>query len=267
MPLGDGKRIVVYRSPELKIIYLPCTKNASTSILTWLIDLSCTVRGDRVKGLRRERASNFLIKEVLADSVVDDYLRSFADYFAFGVCRNPYERIASAYRNKINRLFKKKLWHLYLRAKLLHFLDGPSAWGADRAALRFMHSAMGFDAFVRAIQRHGPGLDSHYQLQFILMRPDLFRAIFFFRIEDLPGSLLGSMQDHFDHHKIGLKLAFYPLPFCNKMPGPRSWPTLYDQKTLDIVSVLYSQDFDAFGYDRVLNLDQIWSPQGCNNLV
>ena len=249
--MNDGQSLVVYRSPELKIIFLPCTKNASTSILTWLIDLSCALQGARVKGIRRERAAEFLVEEELADWQVEDYLKTHADHFAFAVSRNPYERIASAYRNKINRLVKKKFRRLYLKAKLLHLLDGPRAWGADRAALRYMHRAMPFDAFVRAVDRFGPGLDSHYQLQFILMRPDLFQAVSFIRIEDLPGVLMAALQSHLNQHQIGLDLANHPLPFRNRTSGSRSWQNLYDQPSLDLVSGLYDQDFEAFGYGKV----------------
>lgn len=248
MKLSRARRITLYRSPELRIIFLPCNKNASTSMLVWLAELVRAMRGADDRSMRRELASIFLVKEHISGGEVDKYLRHWDGYLVFGLTRNPYDRLASGYRNKINRLTKKKYPSLYWRAKVKHVFEGPNAWKRDRAALRFMHQAMSFESFVAALELHGVAVDPHFDSQVALMRPDLFSSCQFLKIEELPDCLIGPLAEHFRKNSVSVDLDSHPLPFCNQSFERGLKMSSFSPGLASRAASLYRQDFACFGY-------------------
>lgn len=255
------KCLVFYRAAGAKVIYVPCFKNASTSVLLWLAELEASIHGVVfASSLRlRRHAKNHLIIDRVDLSELPRYLNKYADHFLFGISRNPYSRIASAYSDKVNRLVKKVMPKLYVKAVCAQVLGGPANWSNNKSAIVYMKKNLPFSGFLEALQAVGVDIDPHYQPQCVLMRPDLLVGAHFFDQVDFADPLFRAVSRHVG--ELRLETTFVAtkvipsvipsIPRRNMSPqnDQISYDLLYTPGLRKIAKNLYHQDFIAFGYE------------------
>lgn len=144
-------------------------------------------------------------------------------FFLFAVVRNPYTRVASAYLDKIVR--GKRSAKVHARLAIPADKDIP------------------FTDFCRYLQSGGVNGDPHWYRQVDLIPCGYDKLHFVGHVETLSTDLALILR------KIGSE----PVP-DNKSWNPHrtgansQLDRLYTQECIDIVSVLYREDFSAFGY-------------------
>jgi hypothetical protein len=248
------QRLLFYRASNLKVLFLPCNKNASSSLIVWLAGLELRVfaQQDFAKlgvPTSRKKAVACLERDVIARPFLDDYLRRHSDYFIFGVSRNPYARIASAYRDKVNRLVKKKMPMIYVQSIIRQILEGPGSWAGNKPAIRYMREAVSFEDFLCRLVSAGLGVDDHYQLQAFIMRPDLLSAAQFFRLENLCETLVPAIADHLSRRGYGGGFSLEAIPIQNSTGDSCDYRKMYNDALMAVVADLYRADFESFRYD------------------
>jgi hypothetical protein len=245
--------LVVYRATNIKVLFLSCYKNASSSLFVWLAGLelrssSGVNNGDFGVPLSRGEAAECLDRDEISRHCLDEYVNRYSDHFIFGISRNPYHRIASAYRNKINRLVKQTMPGVYAKALIRQIMEGPNSWLDNRSAIRHMGQMVSFGDFLQKLASVGLGIDGHYQQQAVLMRPDLLPVAKFFKLENLGETLVQAMGDHLSGHMYGSGLAVEGIPVQNSMGSSLDYRDFYDDELLALVENLYAPDFQLFGY-------------------
>lgn len=245
--------LVVYRAPNVKSLFLPCYKNASSSLFAWLagLELRFSLRdGNRNFGvpLSRSEAAACLERDEISRGCLEEYVNRYSDHFIFGISRNPYHRIVSAYRDKINRLVKKTMPGIYAKALIRQIMEGPSSWPDNRSATWQMCQLVSFGDFLQRLASVGLGIDGHYQQQAVLMRPDLLPGAQFFKLEGLSEVLVPAMVDHLAKHIDGIGLVVEAMPVQNAMGSTLDYRSFYDNEMLALVEDLYAPDFHSFGY-------------------
>ena len=245
--------LVAYRATNIKVLFLPCYKNASSSMLVWLAGLelrsSLYVGKDNLEvPLSRSKAAAWLERDEISLRSLDGYVNRYSDYFIFGISRNPYHRIVSAYRNKINRLVKQAMPGIYAIALIRQIMEGPNSWLDNRSAIRHMGQMVSFGDFLQKLASVGLGIDGHYQQQAVLMRPDLLPVAKFFKLESLGGALVQAMGDHMSRHTYDSAQAVEAIPVQNSMGISLGYRDFYDDELIALVEELYAPDFQSFGY-------------------
>ena len=245
--------LVFYRATNIKVLFLPCYKNASSSLFVWLAGLElrsslCATNGDIGVPLSRREAASCLDRDEISRHCLDGYLNRHSDYFIFGISRNPYHRSASAYRDKINRLVKQTMRGVYAKALIGQIMEGPSSWLDNKSAIRHMRQMISFRDFMQKLASVGLGIDKHYQQQAILMRPDLLPVAKFFKLENLRETLVPAMADHLLRYKYSNSLAMEAMPVQNSTGSSLNYRDFYDDELMALVEELYAPDFQSFGY-------------------
>lgn len=252
--------LVFYRAPGLKVVYIPCFKNASTSVLLWLAELEALSNGRQFSassGFRRH-AKDYLHVDSVALSGIVGYLTEHSDHFIFGISRNPFSRLVSAYKDKVNRLAKKAMPTLYYKAKLCQIASGPGSWLSNKSAVSYIRNRLSFSVFLETLASVGVDIDVHYQLQYSLMRPDLLRTARFYRQENFAGLVTRDIKRHASERALDKKCAdniIWSLPQKNSsvISSEDDYRLLFNLRLQDIAADLYKPDFEAFAYDpRVL---------------
>lgn len=157
-----------------------------------------------------------------------------SEYFTFGLVRNPYTRIMSAYLNKIVRLFYKE--RSEIKEKHLKYLEPFTSYEK-------ISPAKGFKILLDHLSTSENSLfinDPHFIPQSNLIQPD--QLDFIGRFENLQA------DTHFIFNKIGAK---YPLPHKNKSRSSGiDLPKFLDQENRRIIEALYRHDFELFNYPK-----------------
>lgn len=154
-----------------------------------------------------------------------------SEYFTFGLVRNPYTRILSAYFNKMVRLFKQE--RSEIKEKHLKYL-------APYTHHEKIFPKQGFKILLDHLCTSGNYLfkDSHFTPQSNLIDPG--KLDFLGRFENLQA------DTHFIFDKIG---ATNSLPHKNKSKSSRiDLSKFLDQGNRKIIEELYHQDFELFNY-------------------
>jgi hypothetical protein len=247
--------MVIYRATNIKVLFLPCYKNASSSLFAWLAGLegNVSLRGG-VEKLRisrsRKEAAACLARDEISLSSLNDYIRCHQDHLVFGVIRNPYSRILSAYRDKINRLVKRCIPGIYVKALIQQIMEGPASWSDNKSAIRHMRRMVSFGDFLHKLASVGLEIDGHYLSQAALMRSDLLPDAQFFRLECLCESLVPAMADHLLRQGYAPGSSLEGLPMQNAMGGPGDYRSFYNVDLMSTVEELYATDFQWFGYAK-----------------
>lgn len=198
----------MYISHQLKSIWLENPKVASTSIKTALgIQPKGIVPGDL------SNPYNFVRLELPRDNVF-----KFTNYYTFGFCRNPWDRMVSTWKN---------------------FTTGPSRirlltqhWKIDKP------HKLSFKQFVCLVNQHQPRVNHHWVPQSMFLPIDKIEVDFIGQIESLSeawdtvAKLLGIQR--------GLGHVY--------KTKHNHYSTYYDDETREVVERLYSRDISLFNY-------------------
>ena len=156
-------------------------------------------------------------------------------YYRFTVCRNPYTRLVSAYRDKIVPSDTpigeavRRLKGVYCRA----YDVLPSS-----------AEPFTFEMFVRALGHDDPQyMDRHWQPQVLVTRLDLIRYDTIARLEDRATAFPEICR------RLGLDPALLGHHNQSHGGGGRDLRSLFTPEMVEIVRRVYAEDFRTFGYD------------------
>lgn len=145
-------------------------------------------------------------------------------YRVFTVSRDPYERIWSAYFNKLNRYTKSHRYGYYLLGKAIQLLGGPKAWSRAEVGNRFLHRFVSFPVFLDELERLGIDMDPHFDSQFHLMDAAHVHYDRVLPMESLSDALLPLLHEFEVPADMLNRLS--SVPRANKrlaQVGPRPW--------------------------------------------
>lgn len=196
-------------SHQFRAIWLENPKAGSTSIKMALgVQPKGIVSGDRSNPYGFSRLP-----------LPRDTLLKYDDYFIFGFCRNPWDRMVSTWKNFTTGQARIRLlvnhWHIIQPGKL------P------------------FKRFVQLVGQNRPKVNHHWVPQIEFLPVDKMPTITIGRFE----SFAQSWEEFSDNIGINRPLGhFYRTKHDH-------YTTYYDDETVDLVRKLYPEDIDFFGYD------------------
>ncbi len=162
-------------------------------------------------------------------------------YKVFSIIRNPYDRIYSAYFNKLNRYTGRYRPGLYWRGRLAMLKGGPKAWGRVEVGNLDSHKSVSFDDFLAELDRLGVAIDPHFDLQVRLLDFDNIHYNRLLRLEQMGGTLYPLLQEFGVPPEMLARLD--AVPTANKRmdkPGAEPWLTPANKALMD---KLYAEDF------------------------
>lgn len=198
-----------------KFIYFPVPKAACTSLKQVIADLC---------GLEQKFDPNFIDFEWVSGQ----RLNEFPDYFRFTVVRNPWDRLASCYGNKIKSA------------------NNPFPSTFDRynqvLQVKIFYPEMPFDQFVKRVVLIPDVLsDEHFRSQKRLVCDPKGRLLVHkvAKLENLN-------EDLTDIFKT-LQLPSMKMPHLNQTSSSR-YKDYYNDELWDLVTRRYRSDIEMFGY-------------------
>ena len=230
-------------SPSLKIMYVPSTKVACSSIkmmlaeangsynidnARWLhspnISLSQTIHEIEVSGLELFRYMPEAEQNIMWES---------PEWWRVGALRSPYARLYSSFENRIlmraPSLLSEEVWVL---------CEDERADGAIDIAATFRK-------FVRAL--HGRSelfyIDDHFTGQIGALRPDHMKFTHLFRVDE-PGamdSFAAEISERSGKHIVAKRL--------NEGLGIK-YRDVMDAESARLIEEIYSDDFHHFGFEK-----------------
>lgn len=214
-------------SHELKLIYYPVAKVASSSIRKYLYqhgfpELLKADPSDKTAWIRFEFPR-------IPQSEVQQYVD--AGYKTFAIVRNPYDRICSCYRDKIVGARKR----------------GSLERGFERynqlLRRRIFDPKMSFEAFIRTIYRIPDfASDAHFRSQATFIPTERKTIVLdnLFKIEDF--------DSEFSHFLEELALPKWPLVRQNQTTKEESL-LLQNPEAIPLIRKRYKKSFDLLPYD------------------
>ena len=251
-PAADKDRVLRYlanggyRSPRYRIFYVSTPKVACTTMKWWFAALEGKTRRLRAITESAESDPDLIIHgynfQAVAPEVTGlpaDVLESIlgsGDYFRFGLVRNPYKRIFSAWQSKM--LLQEPLQITpYLD---MEFLRHPIETRAQVAAA--------FEAFLEHLaSAEAPNFwDLHWTPQADLLRPDLIDYSKIIQLEnpdEIEAQLNAWTGEHLVSPFIGKRRNESLIPYATEFITDRS---------AALIAQIYARDFELFGYDLKL---------------
>jgi len=171
-------------------------------------------------------------------------LKGYGGYTVFSVVRNPFDRVASNYHNKLNRFARRFCATTYFGGYVGPFLAGGALLGPP-GRIRWMQRRISFDRFVEVLTSRGIAWDIHFDLQVRLLGTDVIRYDRLIPLESLSIGLETLLADRAPAGS-GVRLAEEPGRL-NASAG-RSAAGLWSEATRAAVARLYADDFDQLGY-------------------
>jgi len=238
---------MLFVSSRFRLVYRPIPKCASTTMVKLLMDLS----GVEYEGHPRQffyenqpivKRYGFERIDVEGDQLSDAYQR-YQDYHWFSVVRDPYARVLSNYRNKLNRYAKEFATGKYVRGKISQFLKGPRHWNDANSAARSIGQYLSFEDFVSGLQESGVHFDAHYVPQHDLLGCDTVAYDQLIRLEEMDAGIATLLQQiGVDPSEAG------EVAMQNASVRDREFDLLYTDATKQAVQQIYADDFRVLGY-------------------
>lgn len=168
------------------------------------------------------------------------------DYFRFSVIREPGARIHSAYFNKLNRYTKAHRKGVFLLGLLKQLVSGPQGWKSVEVGNRFAHRFISFEEFLAELERLGPAIDPHFDLQTRLLDFDNLSYHRLLRLDEMQAEMVPMLRD------IGvaadLLARIETMPRANRRVAraePQAWQS---PENLAAIRRLYAEDFAKLGF-------------------
>jgi hypothetical protein len=225
--------------PELKILYVATLKAACTSLMQMFTQLAgrapmtetdaSVVSDDMLVHVRDWNGIPHLFD--IPSSVRADALHGDDGWLTFSVVRNPYQRCASAWANKV-------------------LLEDPHAldWDCLVADVERDDGSIdlrgSFEAFLARLESEWPRLraNGHFGPQVDTVRPDLVDYTLVARTDSL-GALEAALARHLGPYGV----SFAGIPRANESFGV-GWDAVASESAASTIVRLYGDDFEAFGY-------------------
>ena len=191
---------------EKEVVFASVAKSACSSIKT-------SIYGSPPAGIQIHQHTSHLSHRRIP--------KKKTSYFSFAIVRDPYERLASCYRAKFNKVDESK------------FMFSNYLFG-------YLKNDDSFEEFVRKVSKIPDILcDRHFKAQNKIVFASGKKMDFIGKFENLPS----------DFEEIRERYDFAELPMLNKSSG-RTASDLFSDETRALASKRYEKDFQLFGYQN-----------------
>lgn len=162
-------------------------------------------------------------------------------YFRFGFVRNPYDRLLSAYKDKIlapqKKLDKKSYIGVACSIK-------SAMTGEDRRRINLDETPVTFEEFVSYVaSQRSYDMDRHWYHQHLTMWHPFCKFDFIGRFERFPEDLRDVLT------KIGAPEKLITSVSRRDNSSFRTREKFYDERLANVVYRKFRRDFDIYGYD------------------
>ena len=189
---------------EKEVVFASVAKSACSSIKT-------SIYGNPPEGIQIHQHTSHLSHRRIP--------KKKSSYFSFAIVRDPYERLASCYRAKFNKVDESK------------FMFSNYLFG-------YLKNDDSFEEFVRKVSKIPDILcDRHFKAQNKIVFASGKTVDFIGKFENLPA----------DFEEVRKRYDFAELPILNKSSG-KSADDLFSEETRALASKRYKQDFELFDY-------------------
>ena len=189
---------------EKEVVFASVAKSACSSIKT-------SIYGIPPEGIKIHRHTSHLSHRRIP--------KRKSSYFSFAIVRDPYERLASCYRAKFNKVDES------------NFMFSNYLFG-------YLKNDDSFEDFVRKVSKIPDILcDRHFKAQNKIVFASGKNIDFIGKFENLPS----------DFEEIRQRYGFTKVPTLNKSSG-RTAADLFSEETRSLASKRYAKDFELFGY-------------------
>jgi hypothetical protein len=200
-----------YVSHSYRVVYIRILKAAGTSVLTGFLRLmDSKLKATPLSDEQVDALGYYFVKRELPDSS--------RDFERFAIVRDPYQRLVSVYLD----------------------LFDPASPAFSYSAYWFgiLERTMSFKDVVRVISKIPTSLlGPHFSPQSNMLKG--LSDVRLFRLEKDKKELTDFL--------LRLDIEFQHL---NKQKGEYDYRSYYDRETFDLVSAIYQEDVDRFGYQR-----------------
>jgi hypothetical protein len=212
---------------KYRVVYFSVPKNACTSLKRMMCRLDGKKPPELPDNIHSTGYRLFVRLAQFKPGIIYDMLTS-PRWFRFGVVRNPYDRMVSAYKSKIASTDHDRTF-ITVRAHIRkHY-----TLNARRDEISFAH-------FVNWVY-HVRHLDEHWSLQTKILQTDVVAYSFIARFERLEK----------DMGEFFVRTNIKPLPLeVTNATRKVELSAIYTQELADIVYEIYQSDFETFGYAR-----------------
>ena len=191
---------------EKEVVFASVAKSACSSIKT-------SIYGSPPEGIQIHQHTSHLSHRRIP--------KKKTSYFSFAIVRDLYERLASCYRAKFNKVDESK------------FMFSNYLFG-------YLKNDDSFEEFVRKVSKIPDILcDRHFKAQNKIVFASGKKIDFIGKFENLPS----------DFEEIRERYDFAELPMLNKSSG-RTASDLFSDETRALASKRYEKDFELFGYSN-----------------
>lgn len=242
---------IVFEPAEMIVVTSP--KCGSTTVLDLCLRLADvpieaeTFRkhADRMIADGISKRHGVFVHSVASETL--DYLqRRYPGFRYAAVARNPYERVVSGYRNKLNRYAKAFHRKAYYYGKIRQLLEGPRAWADVERGNRHMQSRISFERFLEGLEQNGVGFDIHFDWQTRLLALDRLKHDRILRLENLESAFLEFLHEQGVPAEMRARIE-HAAPRNRSKVGMRQSALLTDA-TRPRIARLYAEDFARLGY-------------------
>ena len=242
MPRGEMDYCINI-SPEKKYIYVETPKVGCTKIKLLLYQLH---HGQEYSLPQNTLHDNFYRLSDLTRPVHMNAFRfdqAMRDYYVFAFCRNPFNRVVSAYRDKIIEAGSKQESidpEIALR---------DDALNRDRRMTHFgTTDVISFGQFIRTIcEMPKRSMDSHWRGQYEILRPDIIPYDFIGRLERFSEDLVQVFSCG-----LGVGLDEKQVAKRENTTGEVSVRDYFDDELAALYHNKFIRDFEYFGYPAEL---------------
>ena len=215
-------------------VYFEVPKAACSTIKTTLQEIDAKSFGSHIPEKKTEVIHNKNDSPLLSpkDIGFEKFKELLIDknIFKFSFVRNPFDKVLSAYLNKIKNYAGKE------KKEITDIL------GID------IHEEIGFDQFIYAIEKTTPyNMNPHWRPQTNQLFYDLVKYDFIGRLENFDKDFQMVLN------KINPEFEFKSNNYSDKTDAKEKLQQFYTQKTIEIVKKIYKQDFENFNYPYTLS--------------
>ena len=246
---------MILQSDRFRTIYVITPKCGTTSIYKTMLNW----HGFKPDGSprvylrhnRSEIAKAGLIEKDVQCENLESYFHSHREFIWFSTIRNPFSRIQSAYRNKLNRYGRRFDYKSYFLGKCRHFLSSPKSWRDMNHISSCIGNYIDFPQFIDGLMTNGLEWDPHYIPLAKLLRVDVVTYDCLLRLESLSTDYQQLKEIMEDRGVCTEKLeSVFEL---NTSSSSVSTNLVLKHSLQSEIAELYEEDFRLLGYKNSLD--------------